>query len=476
MPCGESVPGDRLTYRPRMDGLTERLWNALGGDVRSMPEVRGSGPDVVLPSRFDVTGLAAGAIAVATAAAAQLHALRRGEQVRPARVDRRQASAAFVSQALLRPEGWALPQAWDAVAGDYQAADGWIRLHTNYRHHREALERVLGPTADKAAAERATARWSAADLEAAVVAAGGAAAAMHSREGWLSTAAGAATASEPILRVTDRPAQILRPIPRPAVDDPRPFDGIRVLDLTRVIAGPVCTRFLAAYGADVVRIDPRGFEEVPALVPETTIGKRCAMLDLRAAGDRTAFEALARTAHVIVSGLRPGALRDLGYGPEQLRELNPDLIAVSLDAYGWDGPWRERRGFDSLVQMSSGIAATEGEGAPDPLPAQALDHATGYLLAAAVGRALSELITAGRASDIRGSLIGTANLLLRLPTPEAATAPKPRWSGEDVVPSSTFWGPAWRVPTPGHIEGITARYDVDAGPLGRHDPQWASPG
>lgn len=470
-PAGQALLPEPRSARS-VAPVYDTLWSAIGGSPDTRPEVVLSGPEVVLPSRFDVTGLAAGTVAAATAAAARLHEARTGGPTRPVSIDRRTASAAFVSQALLRPVGWTLPPTWDPIAGDYAAADGWIRLHTNYRHHRNAVESVLGPVRDHAAAAAAAARWSAADLETAVVAAGGAAAAMHTRASWLASEPGIATLGEPLLRIDIHPGEA-GPLPSLASGSARPFDGVRVLDLTRVIAGPVCTRFLAAYGAEVLRIDPRGFAEVPSLVPETTVGKRCAMLDLRTSSDRAVFDELVRDADVLVVGLRPDALSRLGYGLDQLRSLNPALIIGLLCAYGWAGPWSGRRGFDSLVQMSSGIAAPAHDGhAPDPLPAQALDHGTGYLLAAAIGQALAARATDGAAATIRASLIATANLLLAWPTPDAAAVAEPGWSDADTVASSTLWGPARRVPTPGRIDGVEARWDIDAGLLGRDRPQW----
>ncbi len=197
-----------------------------------------------------------------------------------------------------------------------------------------------------------------------------------------------------------------------------------MLDLTRVIAGPVATRYLAAYGADVLRIDPPGFDEVAALLPESTAGKRCAALDLRSAEGRARFEHLVAQAHVVVGGLRPGALADLGLGSAELRARNPSLITVTHDAYGWSGPWAGRRGFDSLVQMSTGIAAAgaaaAGTDRPTPLPAQALDHGVGHLLAAATCRALTRRVQTGAAADVRGSLVGAANVLRATDAPGGA--------------------------------------------------------
>src|SRR5262249_34109863 len=160
----------------------------------------------------------------------------------------------------------------------------------------------------------------------------------------------------------------------------RPLQGVRVLDLTRVLAGPVATRFLAAFGADVLRIDPPTWDE-PGVIPEVTIGERCAGLDLHDARDRTRFADLLRSADILVHGYRPGVLGGLGLGKGARQTLNPWWIDVCLSAYGWTGPWAGRRGFDSLVQMSAGIAnagmGKENIENPSPLPVQALDQATG---------------------------------------------------------------------------------------------------
>ena len=250
---------------------------------------------------------------------------------------------------------------------------------------------------------------------------------------------------------------------------------MRVLDLTRVIAGPVCTKFLAGYGADVLRIDPPQFEEVASLLPETTLGKRTAALDLTAPADRASFEDLLAGADVLVSGLRTDALTRLGYDDRTLAALNPDLIVARLNAYGWTGPWQNRRGFDSLVQMSCGLAAdgatSAGRDEPTPLPVQALDHATGWILAAAVTRALTHRLTDSVTTCVFASLIGTANLLYTL-TPPPDRPPAPTTDDFAREPSTTAWGPARRVPLPGRIDGIRPYWAHEAGPLGRHAPRW----
>jgi hypothetical protein len=454
------------------DNVAARVWRLAGGPSEVAEVLRISGTRTILPSYFDVTGLATACVAAAALAAAEHLAARNATRPRPVNVDSRAASAAFVAEGLFTPAGWSLPGIWDPIAGNYRAEDGWIRLHTNYAYHRAAVERVLGAH-DRDAVRSAVSEWKAADLEAAVVEAGGCAAVMHTREGWLASPPGAATADAPVLTVMERAAANTRAA---VADSGQPYAGVRVLDLTRVMAGPVCTKFLAAFGAEVLRIDPPGFEEVPALVPEMTAGKRTAALDLTTRAGRATFEHLVAGADVLVTGLRADALSRLGYDDDTLNALNPALIHASHNAYGWDGPWRDRRGFDSLVQMSCGIAATgaseSGRDEPVPLPVQALDHATGYLLAAAVGRALTRRRTQSAASRIRASLVGTANLLWSLGVSGGGLPPRPAPEDFDLVDTVTEWGPARRVPPPATVEGVTAGWRIPAGPLSRHQAAW----
>ncbi len=455
-----------------LSGIAARVWNEVGGLADLLGVLTVSGPRTVLPSHFDVTGLATASVASATLAAAEFLSVRNGRRPLPVTVDSTLACAAFAAEALFTPVGWDRPEIWDPIAGNYRARDGWIRLHTNYAHHRAAVEQLLGAR-DRESVREAVAGWKAEELETAVVAAGGCAAVMRTREGWLVSPAGAATADAPLVPAADRGL----PAGTAVTVGSRPYSGVRVLDLTRVIAGPVATRFLAAYGADVLRVDPPGFAEVPALLPETTAGKRTAALNLTTADGRAAFEDLAATADVLVTGLRADALARLGYDDGALATLNPALIVASLDAYGWDGPWQDRRGFDSLVQMSSGIAAAgaaaTGADNPVPLPVQALDHGSGYLIAAAVGRAMTRRLTESVVSRIRVSLIGTANLLWSLPRP-GKQPPMPKPGDFPLTDTHTAWGPARRVPLPGNIAGIDAGWRVEAGPLGRHQPTWAA--
>jgi crotonobetainyl-CoA:carnitine CoA-transferase CaiB-like acyl-CoA transferase len=256
----------------------------------------------------------------------------------------------------------------------------------------------------------------------------------------------------------------------------RPLQGIRVLDLTRVLAGPIATRFLAGFGADVLRIDPPTWDE-PGVIPDVTPGKRCARLDLRGSSDRAVFLDLLRGADVLVHGYRSDALDHLGLDTRTRREIRPGLVDVSLNAYGWSGPWQNRRGFDSLVQMSAGIAdagmRTLGKDRPTPLPVQALDHATGYLMAALVVRGLTQRIATGQGFEGRTSLARTAQLLVSGPagrvTGDLGRAEEKDWS-EPI--EATEFGPARRLRSPLTIGDASMRWDRPAAKLGSSAPTW----
>jgi hypothetical protein len=452
------------------DALLHRFLDELGS-TGAAPAVDLL-PGGTLPSAFAVSDLAQASIGAAGAALARFMAT--GGGVEPAvTVDRDLASAWFAWS--LRPTGWSVPDAWDPVAGDYSGTDGWIRLHTNVPRHRAAALAVLGTPGERAAVADAVARWSVGDLESAVVEAGGVAASMRSIADWNAHPQGVAVAAEPLV---DREwLSATSQLAAGAIDPNRPMAGVRVLDLTRVLAGPVATRLLAGWGAEVLRIDPPDWEE-PGVVPEVTLGKRCGRLDLTTGVGRQGFLGLLDSADVLVHGYRPGALEGLGLGPEVRQAARPGLVDVSLDAYGWTGPWATRRGFDSLVQMSSGIAhagmVAASSDRPLPLPVQALDHATGYLLAACALTGLAERRSDGRGSRWRTSLTAMARLLVDagVATSIEGEGIQPADPAADATVEHTVWGHARRLPPPVEVAGAPLRWDLPAGPLGSVEAAW----
>ncbi len=366
---------------------------------------------------------------------------------------------------------------WDEFAGDYQTRDGWIRLHTNAPHHREAALGVLGQPATRQTAVQRVASWRSEELESAVVAARGAAAAMKTLTEWQNHVQGQAVNSEPVVAWQERAATSSATEILAQATPSRPLKGVRVLDLTRVLAGPVSTRFLASLGADVLRLDPPDWSEDGNAL-EMTLGKRCAGLNLRESADKAVFEKLLAEAHVLVHGYRRDALPGLGFDKNRRTQINPNLIDVALNAYGWTGPWTGRRGFDSLVQMSTGIAdygmrCADGQ-RPVPLPFQALDHVTGYLMAAATIHAITSQWASGRILSARLSLARQAKLLQELPT-SGATADALAGVKEQHYSSTiehTPWGKLRRLKLPYQIDGVDLRFDYPVSRLRTADARW----
>ncbi|MBK5356224.1 CoA transferase [Pseudomonas sp. TH41] len=442
-----------------MTGLLTSIQAALGLPQPPIP-FTSSG---ALPSAFAVTDLACASIGAAGQAVSEWLQQHTG-RLPALEVDRRLASFWFATS--IRPVGWSIPPLWDPVAGDYATKDGWIRLHTNAPHHRAAAESVLGACADRAAMANKVAQWAKSDLEQAVVNAGGCAAEMRSWAQWQAHPQGQAVNAEPLIQFSNGSGQNVKAWQGSVA---QPLAGIKVLDLTRVLAGPIASRFLAGLGADVLRIDPPAWNE-PGVVPEVTLGKRCARLDLHDKSDRAVFENLLKNADILLHGYRADALERLGYGVAERQKWAPGLIDVCLNAYGWSGPWQNRRGFDSLVQMSSGIAEAgmqwKKADKPTPLPVQALDHATGYLMAAAAIKLL------GRGGSARLSLARTAKLLIEQGPGTHEPLRAEDENDQGMLVEQTPWGAAHRLQVPLKITGTPLQWALPASELGSHRPQW----
>ncbi|KOG61925.1 CoA-transferase [Streptomyces antibioticus] len=389
-------------------------WSALGGDPAPLARLTTVAREGALPARLPVRQLARACVGACALAAAELAAHRAGlAEVPGVRVDDGAVATAFHGERLLKVDGRA-PVVFAPLSRFWRTADGWVRTHANYPHHRARLLGALGLPADASVEEVAgrLAERSAQEAEEAVQGADGLAVALRTPQEWRTHPQAAEVAARPLVeraRLDSAPARVLPPLD-PAAAALLPAAGLRVLDLTRVLAGPVATRTLALLGADVLRVDAPWLPELPDLHADTGFGKRSATLDL--AAGRDTFEELLRTADVVVTGYRPGALDRFGLAPRALAERNPGLVVAQVSAWGAYGPWGGRRGFDSLVQVATGIAVAEGSAQrPGALPAQALDHGTGYLLAAAVLRALTEQSYDGGSRLVRLALARTAHWL-----------------------------------------------------------------
>ena len=421
-----------------------------------------------LPGPLPVSELLAETVGLFGASLARLV----GQAPAAVHVDARLSAFWAVTSCL--PIGWSPPEPWDPFSAVFKGADGWIRLHTNAPHHKAAAMTVLGEAETKAEVAAAIMEQPVALLEQKIIDAGGAAAKMILWADWQAHPQGQAIAATPLVEWTAKPTRATERLQAANYSSSRPLEGLRVLDLTRVLAGPVATRTLAGYGADVLRIDPNGWDD-PGLLQDTTIGKHCAELDLTQPSDRAQFEALLSEADVFVHGYRPSALAGLGYDEATLDRINPAKIDISLSAYGWQGPWAARRGYDSLVQFSTGIAelCADAEGRPGKLPVQALDHAAGHIMAACCLEAL-RIAQSGRIMAARTSLARIAGLLCQAKYTAIAEDPLPPKSESDYESEiqTSDWGPLKRLRPPLTVGPVPMCWDVPAGELRRHQAQW----
>ena len=461
---------------PAPKDVLAALWATAGGDPAALGAVTMTGADPVLPSVFRVGTAAAASVAASALAAAELWHLRRGGR-QSVSVDMRRAAIAFRSERYLSVDGAPPPEIWSPVSGHFQAGDGrWVQLHCNFPHHRDGVLEVLGVGEDRAAVAAAIARRGAEELERESRARGLCVAFVRTPEEWRAHPHALQLATLPLLeiiRIGDAP-----PEPLPAAGD-RPLSGVRVLDLTRVVAGPVAGRTFASHGAQVMRIAGPHLPFVAPLVIDTGLGKRSAHVDLRDAAGRESLAALVRGSDVFSQGYRPGAIASHGFSPEDLARLRPGIVAVSLCAYGHVGPWAGWRGFDSLSQSATGIVhegtVASGAGKPQPLPCQALDHATGYLAAFGAMMALARRATVGGSWLVRVSLAQTGRWIDSLGrVPDGFACPDPsRADVSDLLEDRPSpFGNVSHVTVPAVLDETPARWDSPPVPLGTHPAAW----
>ncbi len=456
--------------------VLNQLWLAAGGERDALQDVVLAGREPVLPSSFRVGTIAQTSIAAAALAAAAIWRQRTGER-QTVSVDMRHAAVEFRSERYLRIAGKPPGPTWDKIAGVYRTGDGRkVRLHTNFPHHRQGILKLLNCPYDRDAVAAALLGWQAEPFETAAAEAGLVATMLRTPAEWAQHGQGQAVAGLPLLEIT----RIGEAPPRALAREPaRPLSGVRVLDLTRVIAGPVCGRALAAHGAEVMRITAPHLPGLAELDIDTGRGKLSAALDLRAAEERERLVGLLRQAHIFVQGYRPGSLAKLGFSPEACAELRPGIIAVTLSAYGHQGPWAARRGFDSLVQNASGLNVAEAEAAnvpaPKELPAQALDHASGYLMAFGAMMALARKAREGGSWHVRVSLAQTGHWLSQLDRLDNGFAcPDIKFEAiADLLDAAdTPFGRLTYVRHAAALSKTPARWTRPPVPLGSHAPVW----
>ena len=449
------------------------LWHSCGLPAQALEHAVLTGGDPVFPSSFAVGTAAQTSIAAAALAACELGHLR-GQSRQKVTVDMAPAS--------LECTGWfsldgKVPELWDKFSGLYACADGWVRIHANFAHHRDGALRLMGlapDSATRADAEQAMRGWRATEFEQAAADAGLVVAALRSFESWDAHPQGRAVAGLPLMtfeRVGDAPPMALPQLG--ALD--RPLGGLRVLDLTRILAGPVCGRALAAYGADGMLVNAPHLPNIESIA-DTSRGKLSAHVDLRTAEGKATLARLVSQSHVFVQGYRPGALASLGFGPQEVAQQRPGIVCVSLSAYGHTGPWQARRGFDSLVQTAMGFnhaeAAAAGSAAPKPLPMPILDYATGHLMAFAASAALHRQAREGGSWHVRMSLAQTGQWLRSLGRVGDGFGTKPPDRRPHLESSASGFGELVGFRHSAQLVATPCRWDRPSMPPGTSPPAW----
>ena len=449
------------------------LWQWSGLDSAALRNVVLTGRDPVMPSSFAVGTVAQTTIAAAALAACELGHLR-GQS--------RQTVSVDMTHAALECSAWfslngKVPEMWDKFSGAYRCADGWVRIHTNFAHHRDGALRLMGlnaATASRADAEVFMRTQSAFAFEQAAADAGLVVAAIRTFDEWDASPQGQAVANQPLIsfeKIGDAPP---RQLPRLQSVN-RPLYGLRVLDLTRILAGPVCGRQLAAYGADVMLVNAPHLPNIDSIA-DTSRGKLSCHIDLRTPAGQSALQQLATTAHVFVQGYRPGALAALGFDAAALAQLNPGIVCVSLSAYGDQGSWGTRRGFDSLVQSAMGFNHAESEAAasdsPKPLPVQILDYGTGHLMAYATAAALQKQQQEGGSWHVRLNLARTGQWLRSLGRVSNGLAAKMPDRAPYLETAASGYGKLVVVKHSAHLSATPPGWVRPSMPPGTHAAVW----
>ncbi|ARU06894.1 hypothetical protein CCO03_15185 [Comamonas serinivorans] len=478
---------------PSATAVLHALWQDLDLPSADLTRVRLTGANPGFSSSFALGEAAQAAVAASTLMSSSLGQWRQ-PQVQPlvAHVDMAHALAettGYFTLASQRPAQWA-PTSGLYPCGEAIGEPGWVRIHANFAHHRDGALHLLGlPTGDATTREQVQAALrhvSAQAFEAQAAERGLVVAAARTRAAWLAHPQQAAVAAQPLVALTPlddgQPAAPLRW--RPLADAAPPLQGLRVLDLTRILAGPVAARTLAAHGASVLMVNSPHLPNIEAIA-DVSRGKRSAWLDLRATADRERLHQLVGDAQVFLQGYHPGGLAALGFGPEALARARPGLVYASLSAYGRQGPWADRRGFDSLVQTVCGLNLAEAQALgtlePQALPVQILDYCAGFLLAFGIQAALWRQQTQGGSWHVAVNLARVAEWLWSLgqrQPPSTATQPAAAGVPDAVAPFletlDSGFGPLCAVRHSGQLLNRPVHWPHPAAPPGSAPAAWWS--
>lgn len=470
--------------------IVEEIWAGLGLPAAALDSLSlQSDGKPALPSSFKIGCLAQSTIALSALSAALIHSIRNKARVPRVTVERRHAAAEFKSEKLYVLDGKPAPSAWGAIGGLHATADGYVRIHDSFPNHRNGALRLLGldSAATRSDVTRETKNWASIDLETVGLQEKLVIYALRTYQQWDVLPQAKALSNFPITikRLSAGTAGLPS---RMGPGDDRSLRGLRVLELSRVIAAPLAGKTLAAHGADVLWVTSPTLPDLPAIDREFGRGKRTIQLDIRSSsspGHKERLFELIRTCDVLIQGFRPGSLAAQGLSPEQLVALNPNIICANMSAFGPDGPWAGRRGFDSIVQTCSGMNVSEaehyGQGEPArPTPCQALDHGAGYLLATGVCAALYRRAVEGGSYRVDVSLAGVMKYLRSLGQYEGrsgfdcADIVSPDQVDEFLETRESGFGTLKAVRHSAVIEGCAPGWDFMPKPLGSDKAEWLS--
>ncbi len=466
-----------MTSQPGTDSekALRDIWAVAHLDSKALEWINLEGVEPVLPSTYKTGVCAQSSIAAAGLAAAEIWRHRTGE-TQTVSVNMKEAAMAFRSERYAELEGSPVRKAPDSIHGFYRCGDeGWIQIHSNYPNHRDGVVKALGCEASREEVAKKLANLKASTAEDMLTELALPAGMMRTPEEWSRHPQGLALSKLPLIdieRIGDGPPIEFRSGPQ------RPMEGVRVLEMTKVIAGPVIGRTLAEYGAEILWINGPHLDVIEALVLDMSRGKYPAELDLRYQNGRSKLRELAAKADVFIQGYRPGSIAARGFSPEDLSEIKPGIICVELSAFSHLGPWSHRRGFDSIVQTVSGIGYEGGKAAGLEgmihLPCQALDHATGYLGAFGAMIALMHRAEEGGSWRVRVSLAQTGKWLTSLGKANHMDATE--ISREEIEAFlQTEYSPYGNISytRPAALLSQTASFwDPVSSPFGTYEPQW----
>ena len=476
---------DRSPFTPR--DAVNHIWTCLSlpKDALDSLELEDSAP--YYQSSFKISHLAQTTIALSALGAALVNSIKTASSIRNVTVPLRHACLEFQTENLFTINGKVPPSTWGPIGGLHATRDGYVRIHDNFPNHRYGALKLLGldEKASRDDVAREVKKWKKVELEDAAHRNRLVIYALRSSNEWDALPQSSAVSNFPILirKISDEGPKSLPPNLKKDAD--RCLRGLRVLELSRVIAAPVAGKTLAAHGADVLWVTSPNLPDLPSLDQNLSRGKRTIQLELNDSKDRKTLFDLVKDCDVFIQGYRPGSLAQKGFSAADLMALKPALIYANLSAFGPEGPWSDRRGFDSLVQTCTGLNVSEAEhygdgAAARPMPCQALDHAGGFFLATGIAAALYKRATEGGSWEVHVSLAGVMKYLRSLgqwPGREGFEHADPAPKNENV-PERYFeegeseFGRMRGLKHAAVVEGAMPGFDHMSKPLGSDEPRW----